>query len=54
MRRKSLSYAADINLLGDNEISVMYKTETLIDAGTESGLEINAERTAYFSLVTII
>jgi hypothetical protein len=50
--QKPKAYAADMNLLGENEITMMYKTETLIDAGTEGCLEINAERTACFSLIT--
>jgi hypothetical protein len=40
-----LAYADDVNLLGDNIDTIKKNTETLIDAGKEVGLEINAEKT---------
>jgi hypothetical protein len=36
-----LTYADDVNLLGDNIDTIMKNTETLIDASKEVGLEIN-------------
>jgi hypothetical protein len=38
-----LVYADDENLLGDNIDTVKKNTGTLIDAGKEVGLEVNAE-----------
>jgi hypothetical protein len=35
-------YAGDVNLLGDNINSMKKKTETLIDASKEVGLEAKA------------
>jgi hypothetical protein len=40
-----LAYADDVNLLRDNIDAIKKKTETLIDASKEVGLEINVERT---------
>jgi hypothetical protein len=45
-----LAYADDVNLLGDNIDTVERKTETLIDASKEVGLEINIEKTKYMLL----
>jgi hypothetical protein len=42
-----LSYADDVNLLGDNTDKVKKKTGTLTDASKEIGLEINVEKTNY-------
>jgi hypothetical protein len=42
-----LAYADDMNLLGDNIDAIKKNTETLIDASTEVGLEINIEKTKY-------
>jgi hypothetical protein len=39
-----LAYADDVNILGDNIDTIKKSTETLIDAGKEVGLEINAEK----------
>jgi hypothetical protein len=36
-----------VNLLGDNIDTIKKKTETLIDAGKEVGLEINVEKTKH-------
>jgi hypothetical protein len=40
-----LVYADDVNLLGDNVDIIKKNTETLIGAGKEVGLEVNAEET---------
>jgi sorting nexin-29 len=45
-----LSYADDMNLLGDNIDTIKKNTETLIDASKQVGLEINIEKTKYMSL----
>jgi hypothetical protein len=45
-----LVYADDVILLGDNIDTVKKNTETLIDAGKEVGIEINAEETKYIVL----
>jgi hypothetical protein len=39
-----------VNLLGDNLDTIKKSTETLIDASTEVGLEINVEKTKYMLL----
>jgi hypothetical protein len=45
-----LVYADDVNLLGNNIDTIKKNTETLIDAGKEVGLEVNAEKTKYMLL----
>jgi hypothetical protein len=45
-----LTYADDVNLLGDNIDTIKENTETLIDASKEVGLEINVEKTNYMLL----
>jgi hypothetical protein len=42
-----LVYADDINLLGDSINTMKENTETLLQASTDIGLEINAEKTKY-------
>jgi hypothetical protein len=42
-----LVYADDVNLLGDSIDTIKENTEALIDASTEVGLEVNAEKTKY-------
>jgi hypothetical protein len=42
-------YADDVNLLGDNVDSIE-KTQTLVDASKEIGLEVSTERTKYMLL----
>jgi hypothetical protein len=42
-----LTYADDVNLLGDNVDTIKKNTEKLIDASKEVGLEINVEKTKY-------
>jgi hypothetical protein len=48
--RQLLAYADDMNVLGDNIDAIKKNTETLIDASTEVGLEINVEKTKYVFL----
>jgi hypothetical protein len=45
-----LSYADDVNLLGDNIDTTEKIAETLIDANKEVDLEINVEKTKYMLL----
>jgi hypothetical protein len=45
-----LSYADDVNLLGNNIDTIKENMETLIDASKEVGLEINAEKTKHMLL----
>jgi hypothetical protein len=45
-----LPYADDVNLLEDNIDSIRRNTETVIDASTEVGLEINREKSKYVLL----
>jgi hypothetical protein len=45
-----LAYADDVNLLGDNIDTLKKKTQILIDASKEVGLEINVEKTKYMLL----
>jgi hypothetical protein len=40
-----LVYANDVNLLGDNIDTIKKNKETLTDASTEVGLEVNTEKT---------
>jgi hypothetical protein len=42
-----LTYADDVNLLGDNIDTIKKNTETLIDARKEVGPEINVDKTKY-------
>jgi hypothetical protein len=44
-----LVYADDVNLLEDN-IDIIKKTETFVDASKEVCLEVNAEKTKYMLL----
>jgi hypothetical protein len=45
--RQLLALADDVNLLGDNIVTIKKNTETIIDASKEVGLEINVEKTKY-------
>jgi hypothetical protein len=47
-----LVYADDLNLLGDNIVTINKNSETLIDTGKEVGLEAIEEKTICCSLVT--
>jgi len=42
-----LAYADDINLLGGSENTIKENLETLLEAGRNTDLEINAEKTKY-------
>jgi hypothetical protein len=42
--------ADDVNLLGDNINTIKKKTQTVIDASKEVGLEVNTEKTKYMLL----
>jgi hypothetical protein len=45
-----LAYPDDVNLLGDNIVTIKKNTETLIHASKVVGLEINIEKTKYMLL----
>jgi hypothetical protein len=45
-----LVYADDVILMGDDIETIKKKTQTLIDAGKEVGLELNTEKTKYMLL----
>jgi hypothetical protein len=42
-----LAYADDVNLLGDDIDTINRNTETLIDASTEVGIQVNIGKTTY-------
>jgi hypothetical protein len=42
-----LTYADDVNLLGDDVDTINKNTQTLIDASKEVGLEVNVKKTKY-------
>jgi hypothetical protein len=48
--RQLLAYADDVNLLGDNIDTIKKNTETLINVGKETGLEMDIEKTKYILL----
>jgi hypothetical protein len=43
--QRVLVYADDVNILGDDTDTIKKKTQTLIDASKEIGLEVNIEQT---------
>jgi hypothetical protein len=45
-----LAYADDVNLLGDNIVTLKKNIETLIDVGKEVGLEIKVDKSKHMSL----
>jgi hypothetical protein len=42
-----LVYADDVNILGENKHTIEKKTEALVFASKETGLEVNANKTKY-------
>jgi hypothetical protein len=42
-----LSYADDVNIVGENVDTIQKNTKALLDAGKEVGLEVNPEKTNY-------
>jgi hypothetical protein len=42
-----LTYADDINIVGENRETVKKNTEALLNAGKEVGIEMNPEKTKY-------
>jgi hypothetical protein len=42
-----LVYANDVNLLGNSVNTIKEKSETLLEASRDIGLEINADKTTY-------
>jgi hypothetical protein len=45
-----LVYADDNNLLGDSVNTIKENSETLLEAGRDVGIEINAEKTKYVNM----
>jgi hypothetical protein len=45
-----LTYADDVNILGENIDTIQKNTDALLDAGMEVGLEVNSEKTKYVSM----
>jgi retron-type reverse transcriptase len=45
-----MTYADDVNLLGDNIDNIYKNKETISDASKEVGLDVNAEKTKHMSM----
>jgi uncharacterized lipoprotein YehR (DUF1307 family) len=45
-----LTYADDVNIVGENTDITKKNTEALLDASKEVGLEVNQEKTTYISM----
>jgi hypothetical protein len=45
-----LAYADDVNIVAENVDTIKKKTEALLDASKEVGLEVNPEKTKYVNV----
>ncbi|KAJ4441664.1 hypothetical protein ANN_11522 [Periplaneta americana] len=47
INRRTVVYADDVNLLGENPQTIRENTEIFLEASKEIGLEVNPEKTKY-------